>query len=85
MSSVFQPFTEGVDALRARFRELSLVENDVKRDLAWAQQNLEGIRQLKRELQQQIFHAAADRGSRTSLNEVTTAYNGQTSTDLPRS
>jgi hypothetical protein len=48
-----------IAALREQFRELSLVENDLKRDFAWAQQNLEGVREIKKEIQQQIFTSEA--------------------------
>jgi hypothetical protein len=66
-----------VDTLRAQYRELSLVENDVKRDLAWAQENLNGIRELKKEIQQQIFGAAGEMPALPG-NAVTTTYNGPT-------
>lgn len=59
MNAIVSYFCASVDVLRAQFRELSLVENDLKRDLAWAQQNFDGVRELKKEIQQQIFTSAA--------------------------
>lgn len=58
MSVQGQPVFSGPDELRAKFRELSIVEEDFKRDLAWAQQNLLGVRELKAAIHQQIFSAA---------------------------
>jgi hypothetical protein len=55
MSALATNFADATVKLHAQFRELSLVEEDLKRDVAFAQQQLEGVRELKKNLKGQIF------------------------------
>lgn len=69
-------FNSAVDTLRGQFRELSMIENDLKRDLAWAEENLKGVRELKRAIQQQIFELPAVTDSPLHNDSSPTSFNG---------
>jgi hypothetical protein len=78
MSASASKFVSATDTLREKFSKLCVVEENTKRDLAYAEQQLAAVRELKKKIGQQIFNQGGEpmvAGRRTA---VTTSNNGPT-------